>query len=79
MKSTITIEPIESIPEGVDVCHYDELTEEAKHEFQSCTEGDEDLTVSSDRNSRMALSSCVCDVVKFTQYYQINRSPEQTE
>lgn len=63
------IEPAEEIPDGASVCHYDELDESAKHRLPTVTRRGGSTT--SDPAFETTAESC--DLVKFTDYYTIER------
>lgn len=69
MSPDITLELVEEIPTDSRVCHYDELTEDAKEEFPVLTEA---VDVSVDCSIVAGLREC--DLVKYTDYYEITIS-----
>lgn len=69
MPSTIRIAPADEVPEGARVCHYDELAAPAKERLPALA-GTTGATTSDPAFQRMAE---VCDLVKFTDYYTIER------
>lgn len=67
----IDIEPIDVVPEHAMVRHYDELDEEIKDRFlELVTEGSPNRI---GQDAGAAFGTCDCEVVKFTDYYQIVR------
>lgn len=69
MSPNIILEPVEDIPTDSRVCHYDELTEDAKDEFPVLTEA---VDVSVDCSIAAGLREC--DLVKYTDYYDVSIS-----
>lgn len=69
MPGTFRIAPAEEVPEGADVCHIDELAEPAKERLPAVA-GRTGTTTDDP-----AFESTVerCDVVKYTDYYVIER------
>ena len=69
MPSTYHIAPADEIPPGARVCHIDELEEAAKERLPALAGATG--TTTSDR----AVASIAerCDLVKFTDYYAIER------
>lgn len=66
---TFHIAPADEIPEGASVCHIDELDEPAKERLPAIAGGD--CATTTDRAFESTAESC--DVVKFTDYYRIER------
>ena len=69
MPPTITLEPVEDIPTDSRVCHYDELSEGTKEKIPVLTESN-DLPV----DCSIAAGLRECDLVKYTDYYEITIS-----
>lgn len=69
MPATFRIEPADRVPDGARVCHYDELDGPAKERLPALAGAAGSTT------SDPAFESTVedCDVVKFTDYYRIER------
>lgn len=67
MTSTITVESVERVPEGVRVRDYDELDEPAKHRFPKLVEDEGTTRVEPD--VEQSFEDCV--LVKFTDYYLV--------
>ena len=69
MPPTFRIAPTEDVPEGAEVCHYDELAAPAKERLPEVA--DPSGTVTADPVFESTAESC--DLVKFTDYYRIER------
>ncbi|WP_255171241.1 hypothetical protein [Natrononativus amylolyticus] len=69
MTPNLTLEPVDDIPTESRVCHYDELGEGAKEEFPILT-GATDVAV--DHSIADGLQGC--DLVKYTNYYEVSVS-----
>lgn len=69
MPPSFQIELAEEVPDDARVCHYDELDEPAKHRLPAVT-GSTDSTTS---DPAFETAAEACDVVKFTEYYRIER------
>lgn len=69
MTPRITLEPVDDVPTDSRVCHYDELGEGAKEEFPTLTES---TGASIDRSVADGLQGC--DLVKYTNYYEVSVS-----
>ena len=69
MSPTITLEPVDDVPAKSRVCHYDELGEDAKEEFPILTE-----TIDASVDSAIADGLHGCDLVKYTDYYEVSVS-----
>lgn len=69
------IAPAEDIPEGAQVCHYDELAAPAKERLPEVA--DQSGTVTADPAFESTVESC--DLVKFTDYYRIERYSSSTD
>lgn len=67
MTHSIEMTPIEQIPPDVRVCHVDELGWLAKKHLAEC---EEDVPV--DVNKRVAEAFECCDIVKYTDYYEVS-------
>lgn len=65
----VTVEKVEGVSGDDRVCHYDELGERAKQRFPAFVGQDE---VSVDEETGREL--CGCDLVKYTDYYQVRRT-----
>lgn len=66
MRDNITAVPIEDVPTDSRICHYDELSEDAKERFPDLTGADGPSVADS-----VPDGLCECDVVKYTDYYEI--------
>ncbi|WP_227378408.1 hypothetical protein [Haladaptatus halobius] len=67
MGSQITIKRIESVPEDVDVSHFDELPELAKDYFASFVQDGVEISGETEIIDELAQY----DIVKYTEYYEI--------
>ena len=67
MSPRLTLERIDEIPSDSRVCHYDELSEDAKEEFPTLT-GSEGGSV----ERSIADSFQECNLVKDTDYYEVS-------
>lgn len=72
MSKQIELERVGEIPPDADIRHYDELGETAKHRLAEAvgsvrTSGEEEPLIAE-------LGGCDCDIVKFTEYYQLGCS-----
>lgn len=66
MSDHITLAPVDDVPAGSRVCHYDELAESAKEEFPTLAGLSR---VSIDESIADELRSC--EFVKYTDYYEV--------
>ena len=69
MPATFRIEPADRVPDGARVCHYDELDAPAKERLPN--HADPTGSTTSDPAFESTVRSC--DLVKFTDYYRIER------
>ncbi len=69
MGSTVTIHAVQQIPSDARVRHIDELSWAAKSHLSDCEPGE-----SVDVMESVAEEFCGFDVVKYTDYYEINLS-----
>ncbi|QCC60254.1 hypothetical protein NP511_18025 [Natrinema thermotolerans] len=67
MSPSLTLEQVDEIPSDSRVCHYDELGEDAKEELPTLTGSD---SASVDRSTAEGFQEC--DLVKYTDYYEIS-------
>ncbi|WP_226008022.1 hypothetical protein [Natrinema salinisoli] len=67
MSPRLTLEPVDNIPSDSQVCHYDELSEDAKEELPLLTVSD---GVSVDGSIADGFHNC--DLVKSTDYYEVS-------
>lgn len=67
MSESITLEPVEEVPPNSRVCHYDELDEPAKETLPSLANGTNGAV-----ENAVLESFRGCDLVKFTDYYQVS-------
>lgn len=67
MSQQITVERVDDVPAGSRVCHYDELEEAAKTTLPALANTTE---ASVDRAVADGLRDC--DLVKYTEYYEIS-------
>lgn len=67
MSVDITLEPVDDVPSESRICHYDELGEAAKERLPALTE-DSSAAV----DGTVAEGFRDCDLVKFTEYYEIS-------
>ena len=70
MRTQVSLEPVENVPDDSRVCHYDELTEAAKEQFPVLAEDRGCVDV--DAAAIDALRRC--DLVKYTDYYAVSVS-----
>ena len=72
MVSQLIIKQVDDVPEDASVCHYDELEETGQHRFaeavRSLRERDAPGTLTGDTEVTR------CDIVKFTEYYLLERA-----
>ena len=69
MAPTYHITPSERVPDGARVCHFDELDEPAKERLPGLVGGAGATTT----DRAFEATARRCDVVKFTDYYRIER------
>ncbi|PGF14275.1 hypothetical protein CP556_22565 [Natrinema sp. CBA1119] len=67
MSPRLTLEPVDTVPSDSQVCHYDELSEDAKEELPLLTVSD-DVCV----DGSIANGFQNCDLVKYTDYYEVS-------
>jgi hypothetical protein len=67
MSPNLTLEQVDEIPSDSQVCHYDELSEDAKEEFPTLT-GPGSASV----DQSIAEGFLDCDLVKYTDYYEVS-------
>ncbi|WP_336024135.1 hypothetical protein [Halobellus salinisoli] len=72
MATQHTVRQVDTVPSGARVCHYDELEETGKHRFaeavKSLRKREETCGLAAD------IGEDCCDVVKFTDYYLLERA-----
>ena len=69
MPPTFRIAPADEVPEGADVGHIDELSEPAKERLPAVANGGDTTT----DDPVFASTADRYDVVKFTEYYRVER------
>lgn len=69
MAPHVTVRRIEDVPDDVRVCHYDELGEPAKERFPALADG----TGATSVEDGVAAAFGECDLVKYTEYYEVAR------
>ncbi|MFC7045870.1 hypothetical protein ACFQH6_11035 [Halobacteriaceae archaeon GCM10025711] len=67
----IRVEPMDDAPTEGTVCHYDELTDEAKHHLDALANGS---SASARLDAEVAEELVGCEHVKFTDYYRVQSS-----
>lgn len=67
MSPNIMAELVDEIPCDSRICHYDELSEDAKEELPAITESSNVLV---DKSTADGFGEC--DLVKYTDYYEIS-------
>ena len=69
MPPAFQIAPADEVPEGARVCHYDELDESAKQRLPALAGTSAETTA----DPALASTAETCDLVKFTDYYRVER------
>lgn len=67
MSPSLTLKQVDKIPNDSRICHYDELSEDAKEELPSLTGSD---SASVDQSTVEGFQEC--DLVKYTDYYEVS-------
>lgn len=70
---TVSLEPVSEIPQSASVCHFDEI-EDALQEAVVSVQNQEQSTVTVSPSRAQTIDECSCDIIKFTEYYQVNRN-----